>query len=65
MKKVKVAIIGTGSISHLHVAGYKNLDNVEVIGACDINRERAEEFAKRYGIPNVFTDYNEMLKMER
>jgi Predicted dehydrogenases and related proteins len=38
MKKVKIAIIGTGSISHLHVAGYKNLDNVEVIGACDINR---------------------------
>jgi len=64
MKKVKVAIIGTGSISNFHMLGYKNLENVEVIAACDINKKRAEDFAEKYNIPNVFTDYNEMLKME-
>jgi Predicted dehydrogenases and related proteins len=64
MKKIKVAIIGTGSISNLHMIGYKDLDYVEVVAACDINRERVENFAQKYDIPNVFTDYNEMLKMK-
>lgn len=64
MKKVKVAIIGTGSISTLHMMGYKNLENVEVVAVCDINKERVEKYAEKYNIPHVFTDYSEMLKME-
>jgi len=63
MKKIKVGIIGTGSISNLHMAGYSRLPNVEVIAACDINKERATEYAKRYGIKHVFDDYREMLKL--
>ncbi len=64
MEKIKVAIIGTGSISNFHALAYKKLPNVEIIAACDINKERAEEFAQKYDIKHVFTDYNEMLKME-
>lgn len=64
MGKVKVAIIGTGSISTLHMMGYNNLENVEVVAACDINKDRVEKFAKKYEIPETFTDYNEMLKMK-
>lgn len=64
MEKLKVAIIGTGSISSLHTAAYKRLPNVDIIAVCDLNRERAEEYAKKYDVPNVFTDYNEMLKLE-
>lgn len=64
MKKIKVAIIGTGSISTLHMMGYKELENVEVVAACDINRKRVEKYAEKYNIPHVFTDYNEMLKMD-
>jgi predicted dehydrogenase len=46
------------------INAYKVLENVEVIAVCDINRERAENYAKQYNIPNVYTDYNEMLKMK-
>lgn len=63
MGKVKVAIIGTGSISNFHANAYKKLPNVEIIAACDINKNNLNEFAKKYDVPNVFTDYNEMLKM--
>ena len=63
MGKVKVAIIGTGSISNFHADAYKKLSNVEIIAACDINKNNLNEFAKKYDVPNVFTDYNEMLKM--
>jgi predicted dehydrogenase len=62
MKKINAAIIGTGNISHFHYNAYKLLDNVEITSVCDINKERAEKFAKQYNIKNVYTDYNEMLK---
>ena len=64
MKKIKVGIIGTGSISGCHIAGYKALDNAELYAVCDINEQRARECAKKNGVELVFTDYNEMLKLK-
>jgi predicted dehydrogenase len=64
MKKIKVGIIGTGNISGCHTAGYKALDNVELYAACDINEQRVKDYAEKHGYKYVFTDYNEMLKLE-
>lgn len=64
MKKIKVGIIGTGNISKCHIAGYKALDNVELYAACDINEKRAADCAKKNEIKHVFSDYNEMLKLD-
>lgn len=64
MKKVKVGIIGAGGISQSHIAGYKALDNVEIYAVCDINEQRAIECSKNHNIKHVFTDFNEMLKLE-
>lgn len=64
MKKVKVGIIGAGGISELHIQGYYRLENVEIVAVCDLNEEKARDYAKKHNIPNVFIDYNEMLKME-
>jgi predicted dehydrogenase len=63
-EKLRIGIIGTGGISHCHMAGYKEIDNVEVVAACDINEERARKFGAEYGIGKVYTDYNEMLRSE-
>ncbi|WP_312692808.1 Gfo/Idh/MocA family protein [Caproiciproducens sp.] len=64
MNKIKVAIVGNGSICRFHADAYRKLDCVEIVAACDINEERAKQFAEEYGVPRVFTDYREMLKME-
>ena len=64
LEKIKVGIIGAGSISQSHIQGYKALANVEIYAVCDINGNRAEKCAKAHGIAHVFTDYNEMLKLE-
>ena len=64
MKKVKIGIIGVGSISESHIDGYKKLPNVELYAFCDINKERLEEKGKKYGVTNLFTDVNEMVKLE-
>lgn len=64
MNKIKIGVIGTGNISGAHISGYKALDNVELYAACDINEERVKACAEKNGFKHVFTDYNEMLKLE-
>ena len=66
MAKVKVGIIGTGSISHLHAMAYQKCPDAELYAACDINLERAKAFARKYGIDEsrVFADADEMLKLK-
>lgn len=38
-KKKRIGIIGSGNISHFHMMGYRNLENVEVVAACDIDEK--------------------------
>ena len=60
---LKVGIIGCGGISNSHMSGYKALgDAVEVVACCDINFEKAQEYAARYGIPHCYPDCYSMLK---
>lgn len=63
MDKIKVGIIGTGSISECHISGYKALDNVEIYAVCDINATRVEAYAKKHDVIHTFTDYKELLKL--
>ena len=63
-RKLKIGIIGTGGISHAHMGGYKQIENVEVFAACDLNIERVESFSEKYNIKHIFTDYNEMLNLK-
>lgn len=64
-RKIRVGIIGAGNISHSHLGGYKALpDLVEVVAACDIDEQKAKNYAERNGIPRYYKDYNEMLSKE-
>lgn len=63
MSKLKVAVIGAGSISDLHLQAYAKNPEVEIYAICDLNQARAEEMAQKYGASRVFTDYKEILKL--
>ncbi|MEH7275061.1 Gfo/Idh/MocA family protein [Neobacillus vireti] len=62
MKKLKVGVVGAGSLSEAHLEAYKNNPDVELAAICDLVEERAAEKAKKYSISDVYTDYQEMLK---
>lgn len=62
--KLRVAVIGTGFAGRSHISGYKNVENADLIAVCDVSKERASEIAQEHDIPNIFTDYEEMLKMD-
>ena len=56
MKKVKVAIIGTGYIADYHARGLQSLPEVEITISVDTRLETAREFAAKYNIKEVETD---------
>lgn len=63
MKKLRVAIIGCGRISVMHLVSADRLNQAELVACCDINEERAKEVSKKYNI-NAYTDYIEMFEKE-
>lgn len=63
MSKLKIAVVGAGSISEAHLNAYKQNNEVEIYAICDLNEERAKQKAQKYGASKVFTDYNEMLAL--
>lgn len=63
MLKVRVGVVGVGGMGRAHLKSYFALPNVEVTAVCDVDKEAAEKVAVENSIPNVFTDYNEMLSI--
>lgn len=62
MKRIKVAVIGTGSISSCHIEAYLKNPNVELYAFCDLNEELAKQKAEKYGVTRVYTDKDIMFK---
>ena len=62
-RKLKVAVIGCGNISVMHLDSIIALDEAELVAVCDIKQHLAEETAKKYNV-KAYTDYNEMFKKE-
>ena len=63
MAKIKVAIVGVGSISGVHIKSYLALpDDFEIYAFCDINEARLKAKGEKYGVTRLYTDEAEMLK---
>jgi virulence factor len=63
MDKVKVAIIAAGAmVNAAHAPSLATLEDVELVGICDLILSKAEETAAKFGIPRVFVDYREMIE---
>lgn len=62
MEKVKIALIGAGGIANAHLASYAKVENADIYAICDINEERLNETADRFGITRRYTDVDTMLK---
>ncbi|MDF2645325.1 MULTISPECIES: Gfo/Idh/MocA family protein [unclassified Paenibacillus] len=65
MSKIKVAVVGCGSIAkHRHIPEYAWNSNVELVAFVDPVLERAEHFAQLHG-GKAYSSYTEMLKQEK
>ena len=58
---IKVGVIGAGGIGNRHLSEYAKQSDVKIQAVADINAEAAEEAAKKYEVPHVYTDYRDLL----
>lgn len=58
---LRVAVIGAGPIGNLHADIHKSDPLAELVGICDIIKERADKASTRLGIP-AFYDAEEMIR---
>lgn len=77
MKKYRAGIIGCGRIGSLlekdvlrgkpctHAGAYSQHKDVEMVAACDIDRERLKEFGRQWGVEALYEDYKAMLEKEK
>jgi len=62
-KKVRIGMIGTSWWADImFLPSFKSHPAAEIAAICGRNRDRAQEMAKKYDIPHVFTDYREMIE---
>lgn len=69
MNKIKICILGCGGFnSYAHGPSCRLVrdlhPDVEYPACCDLDPERAEKYAARFGIPRFYTDWREMADKE-
>ena len=63
MGKVKIAMIGAGAISGIYLSNIaKVFKEIELIGVCDLVRERAEKAKAEYGVPKLYETMHDAFK---
>ncbi len=63
MDKMKVAIIGCGTIANsAHIPAYMSNPDVEILYFCDVIPERAQAAVDKYGVGKAVTDYHKVLE---
>lgn len=79
MKRIRSAIIGTGSISRAHVRATQQIQeraargdapaleglDLQLVAAMDVNGERAAAYCAQHGIPHAYASVDELLRGEQ
>lgn len=64
MRKIRTAVIGCGKVADAHANSYRQIKNSEFAAVCDVDRERAEKFAEKYGV-KAYTSIAQMVRQEK
>ncbi len=62
MKKIRVGVVGLGWVAQVfHLPLLTKIDEAEVVAVCDKDKARSRMIGEKFSIPNVFSDYRQML----
>lgn len=63
--KIRIGIIGAGNIAqNAHIPAYLKQKDIELVGVCDINEERAKNVAEKYNMKYTVKDFNDLLAVD-
>ena len=65
MAELQFAIIGTGFWAQFQIGAWKELTGARLVAVCDRDRARAEALARRFGIPRVYDDAEQLIDSEK
>ena len=60
-RKIRIGTIGVGQIGKHHLDTYQKIEDAEIVAIADINEAEANRVSGIYDIPNVYTDFRELL----
>ena len=60
-KKMKLGIIGMGSIGNVHAQAYAAVGQTDLVAVCDIVPAKLAAAKARYNVPQAFEDYHDLL----
>ena len=60
-KKIRIGLIGCGSVSGVYLPHLKDCPYAEVVSTCDIIYERAKKRASEFNIPNTYPHIDQLL----
>ena len=59
---IRIGVVGAGAIAQVaHLPALAKLKGTELVSLCDADGPKAHQLADRFGIPNVFTDIEDLL----
>ncbi len=62
--KVRVGLIGSQFISSIHAESLQRCGHAEIVAVASPTPAHVTDFARRFDIPNAFTDYRNLLSMD-
>ncbi len=63
---LKIGVVGAGHIANVaHLPVLTTIPKTEVVAICDANKDSAQEKARRFKIPRVYSNLSEMLEKEQ
>ncbi|MDD2431340.1 MAG: Gfo/Idh/MocA family oxidoreductase [Firmicutes bacterium] len=65
MGKIRIGILGTGTISESHIRAYRNNPKAEIVAICDTNEARLNEIGQKYNISKRYASAKELLANEK
>src|SRR4051794_11600896 len=60
-RPVRLALIGTGFGSQVHLPAIAHVDHTELVAICSRRQDRVDVIAARHGIPSASTDWRDVV----
>jgi predicted dehydrogenase len=63
-RRIRLGLIGAGQRGQKHLSDYEKIEGAEIVAVADLNEALAQKVAARFNIPNVYTDFRDVLRRD-
>lgn len=63
--RLRGAVVGCGFFAQNHLAGWNDIEDVEIVAVCDLDIEKAKAAAAKFGIAHYTDDVNALFATQK